>query len=237
MDSCQGCFGGGGVGAIDWEPISWNTMNRAIDANVLSVVRPRHHPEGPPGTLAQLQNPNEPTPDEVDSLMARELASLSLKEREVVENEIHGISDNVEAEETGILDACLAEMDLNLDELKHGTAYELAENMDRSHVRSPYLRAMFIRAERWNGWEASERMIRFFEFKKRLFGEEKLVKEITLEDLDDDDMECLRAGHHQMSPHKDSAGRIILISILALRKFKTEENLVSAGARSCDFLL
>lgn len=169
---------------------------------------------------------NHPSPQAIDSLMAKELASMSLKERERVENDVHGIGDDVEDERPTLLDDCLAEMNLNLDEMKTGTAYELAEKMNKGYVTSRDFRAMFIRADRWDTWEASERMIRFFELKRQLFGDEKLVKDIHLEDLDDDDMDSLRAGHHQLSPHKDSAGRLIVAGMLALRKFKSVENIV-----------
>jgi hypothetical protein len=161
---------------------------------------------------------SNPSPQDIDFLMAKEMAAMSIKEREVAENEVHGIGEDLEESQPGIMDNCLAEMDLNLEEMKKGTAYELAEKMSKEYVCSRDLRAMFIRTDRWNTWEASERMIRFFELKRDLFGDDMLVKDIHLEDLDEDDMKCLRGGHHQLSPHKDSAGRAIVVSLLALRK-------------------
>lgn len=196
-----------------------------LEASLLSTTAPTFFPDEPPEAEVAAQVGDHPTPGDIDSLLAREMASMSLKERQLAEAEVHGMADN--KERPGLLQQCVEEMELSLEELKGGTAYEVAEAMDPQYVKSPKLRIMFIRADRWNTWEASERMIRFFELKLELFGTGKLCKDITLEDLDADDMESLRSGHHQLSPHKDSAGRVILVGLLALRKFKTVEALVS----------
>ena len=79
---------------------------------------------------------------------------------------------------------------------------------------------MFLRADRYDPREAAERMIRFLDLKKELFGTQKLVKEITLDDFDEDDMETLRSGYMQVPPYKDMAGRTILVGMLKLRKMK-----------------
>lgn len=224
MDQCQGCLSSIFSGNGGWSPpgedadfFDWRSSNNFLMAQGAST------PVEAPVLESSSSNPS---PQDIDSLMAKEMAAMSLMEREVAESEVHGISDNVEDERPGILDDCLAEMDLNLEEMKAGTAYELAEKMSKEYVTSRKLRSLFIRADRWNTWEASERMIKFFELKRKLFGDEKLVKDIQLEDLDEDDMDSLRAGHHQLSPHKDSAGRLILVGMIALRKFKTMDNMV-----------
>ena len=72
---------------------------------------------------------------------------------------------------------------------------------------------MFLRAEEYDPSDAAERMIRFFEFKKELFGVEKLVKDIALDDMDEDDMHFLGNGYCQVSPYTDTAGRTIFVFI------------------------
>jgi hypothetical protein len=69
-------------------------------------------------------------------------------------------------------------------------------------------------------------MVRFFELKKRLFGAEKLVKDITLDDLDEDDMDTLETGCVQVSPLIDMAGRPIFVVPTKLRGYKVVENYV-----------
>jgi len=64
--------------------------------------------------------------------------------------------------------------------------------MSECFVRDPNKRIMFPRAENYDPVKAAERMLRYFEKKKNLFGAEKLVKKITLEDLSEDDLDWRR---------------------------------------------
>ena len=47
---------------------------------------------------------------------------------------------------------------------------------------------MFLHADCYAPKDAAKQMVHFFELKKSLFGAEKLVKVITLDDLDKDDI-------------------------------------------------
>ena len=85
----------------------------------------------------------------------------------------------------------------------------------------------FLRAERYDAVEAAKRMIRFFELKKEIFGVEKLVRDITLQDLSDDDMDTLKCGCVQLCPRTDMAGRPILICFNGIRRYEAPENAVS----------
>ena len=80
-------------------------------------------------------------------------------------------------------------IEYHLQNIKSNTAYALAEAMSRKYVSSRRLRMMFLRADRYNSEDAAERMIRFFDLKESLFGVHKLVKDITLDDLDENDIE------------------------------------------------
>jgi hypothetical protein len=170
---------------------------------------------------------NSPSPDEVISMIAQDMTRLSLQEREKAENDVHGIGHG-DIETPELLDRCITEMDACLEATKRGTAFELAEAMDRSYTSNFDLRAMFVRAELYCASEAAQRIIRFFECKRDLFGTGLLTKDITLEDLDDDDdIEALESGGLQLCPAKDCAGRPIIAIMLRLRKFKRIENMVS----------
>ena len=48
---------------------------------------------------------------------------------------------------------------------------------------------MFLRAERFDAPKAAIRLVNHFEGKLVLFGEDKLVKRITLDDLEEEDIE------------------------------------------------
>lgn len=135
-------------------------------------------------------------------------------------------SDQFETSE--VLQRCASQLDSHLQTIKRGTALELAEAMDRVYTSSWALKIMFIRAERYRPVEAAERLVRFFELKKELFGTKLLTTDILLEHLNPDDIEALRSGGLQICPVKDVAGRPIISIMLAIRKYKAAENMVSA---------
>jgi hypothetical protein len=178
------------------------------------------------GTLAAISGQPVPTPNEMDRIIAKEMTDLSLQERESAENDVHGIRQS-RAEDPLALQNGLLHLQRHLDTMKKGTVYEEAEMMNRNYVTDHKFRLKFLRADLYDPKEAAERMIRFFELKKSLFGTEKLVKDITIDDLDEDDMETLRSGYMQLPPYTDMAGRTILIGMLKLREMKTVENAVS----------
>lgn len=130
-------------------------------------------------------------------------------------------------EDTLSLQSKLLQMQIHLDRIKAGTAYEEAERRDIIYTRNRELQLMFIRADRYQPKEAAERMVRWFDLKKSLFGSFKLCKSISLDDLNDDDMECMRSGYMQLPPYRDVAGRVIAVGMMKLRKMRSKENVVS----------
>ena len=69
---------------------------------------------------------------------------------------------------------------------------------------------MFLRANEYNAQAAADHMLRFFDSKHELFGKEKLVKDITMRDLDEQDIASIKAGYIQHSG-SDRSGRQILV--------------------------
>lgn len=65
-------------------------------------------------------------------------------------------------------------------------------------------------AEQFDARLAAVRMALHFEEKLILFGEEKLVREILLSDLNDDDMECLKTGYIQVMKELDFGNRKVI---------------------------
>ena len=168
-----------------------------------------------------------PTPEEIDALVAAELSQLSAEEREKVFEDIHGVVGEVNGEDWSFMNACLDELENHLITKKKGTAYALAESLSKEYVTNKDFCVMFLRADDYDPNDAAERMIQFFELKKTLFGTDKLVKDITLDDLDSGSIECLKSGCAQISPHKDTAGRTVLVFTYTKRRFERVENLVS----------
>ena len=69
-------------------------------------------------------------------------------------------------------------------------------------------------------------MVHHFETKQELFGEDKVARDITLDDFDKDDMACIKAGGYQILPVRDRAGRCIFVTVFYQQKYKRPENMV-----------
>ena len=69
---------------------------------------------------------------------------------------------------------------------------------------------MFLRSTRFDPVFAAKKLVSYFQVKCDLFGPEKIAKEITLHDLDEEDMKALHDGNYMFLPLLDMAGRNIL---------------------------
>ena len=107
-------------------------------------------------------------------------------------------------------------------------AYRLALLKNPSYVRNPAFRLMFLRATEGDVKKAAKRLTRHFKTKLRLFGEDKLVRDIVLDDLSEDDMEALESGGFQVLKRRDAAGRSVLFGRYTSMKYKTIDNMLRA---------
>lgn len=152
---------------------------------------------------------------EIDDLLSEALNGLSFEERQEQQEILHGVAARI-AEEANFIEDLLHELDAHLEDIKKNSVYGIAEHMDPSYVRARKFRVMFLRATRYDARASANRMLAFFEMKHQLFGSKKLVKDITLDDLDDDDIVCLKSGWIQLAG-KDMAGRQIILNLPGLR--------------------
>ena len=159
-------------------------------------------------------------------MTAKELNALSLEDRERVFEEVHGIAHSAD-EDPATITQHLVDLDQAIPEVRLDTsAYELAMSKEPSLQTDRSFRLMFLRAEDFNARRAARRLVKYFNSKRILFGEGKLTKRITLEDLNDDDMEALLRGSIQILP-KDQAGRPVVFLAGKHVKFKEWQNQVS----------
>jgi hypothetical protein len=164
----------------------------------------------------------------LDKFLAKSMHALSVEDREKALEEVNGIA-NTDPEDPFALETCLQELDKYLLSIKQGTVYEMAENMDKDYVTNRAFRLMFLRANAYDSKEtrrydtkrAAQQMKNFFDTKQMLFGNEKLVKDITLDDLDDDDKQGLERGSLQVLPVRDRAGRQIVVNFRGFASFKS----------------
>ena len=153
---------------------------------------------------------------EVDRVWKKGLDRLSEKEREgyiKLEKGIgHGITESEE-----LITESFEELEYELVQISHNTAYQRALQDNPSYVKDTRLRLAFLRADNFDARKGARRMIRFLEEKLRLFGPHCLTRNITLDDLTDDDKIVLNSGNLQASSGKDRCGRHVYFCTPKLR--------------------
>ena len=152
-----------------------------------------------------------PSTQEADALIAKELNELSSQERVRVQEQLHGVCElDVVEEDPDIVEKRLSQMEDELQRIRKKSAYERALFLSRSYVYDRDFRLMFLHANDFHPRLAAQRMVIFFELKLELFGIDKLVRRIMLDDLNEKDKDVIREGTICVLPKKDQAGRTVL---------------------------
>ena len=148
-----------------------------------------------------------------DAQLAREMNDLTVKERERLYEDLHGVS-TVQEETPEFLNSCLEQLDVELGKVPQNKRKWLdrAFFLRRSLETDRKFKLKFLRADRYNPGKAAARMAAFFQGKVELFGEDKIVKKITLDDLDPDTVQKSGRWRH-VSNIRDQAGRRVMILI------------------------
>ena len=105
-------------------------------------------------------------------------------------------------------------------------AFDRALFLKPSLENDEKLYLLFLRADRFDEVAAAKKLCLHFDHKLELFGEAKLTKTITLDDMDEDDMACFYAGSQIILPKKDRAGRSVDLINLPRMTFRHWKNQV-----------
>ena len=173
----------------------------------------------PPSGLMVDQMPDLP---QADKILAESLNDLSLEEREKVYEDIHGISDSIK-ETPELLEKALLDLDVELSIIKEKAAYEKALKASTDYVTDVSFRIRFLRADLYDSKKAASRMVRYFETKSELFGDERLALPIRLADLTDLEVAFLKRGSFQVLHSRDTKGRAVVVSMTAHHSFPRPE--------------
>jgi hypothetical protein len=149
-------------------------------------------------------------PADMDKVLAQEVHNLSLQERNRVFEEIHGVAEPFQ-EEPAFVAQCLSEFALHLSTIRNKKAYDFAFQQSPEYVNDRSLCLIFLRSNDFDIHKAAQKLAAYFDFKMEIFGREKLAQNITLDDLDENDLMYLRSGAIQILPATDRAGRPIML--------------------------
>jgi len=178
--------------------------------------------------FSQPKPPNASDPQSADSLLASQLAGLSVSDREKAYMDVHGISDNAKESPEFMVSDSLLKLQQEIDLLPDKRAYTIAKRLNSEYVQDRDFRLAFLRCERFDCQKAAIRIIRHFQMKLDLFGMEKLAVDITQDDLDVQDMDALYSSGGRFLNAYDSAGRIINL-IYTLPKVYTTDAVLRRG--------
>ncbi|CAJ1938432.1 unnamed protein product [Cylindrotheca closterium] len=154
-----------------------------------------------------------PNIDAVDSLIAKQMMELSMKDREKVYMDVHGVRQGpTETEEA--IEKGLDSMHREIDKLKDKRAYDLALSMNSEYVENRSFQLAFLRADSFDAKKGALRIVRFFQLKLDLFGEDKLVLDIVQDDLGREAMHEIYSGRKQGLDAQDRTGRWINFAIV-----------------------
>jgi hypothetical protein len=156
-----------------------------------------------------------PSMDETDSLLAKTMNQLSIKERDEALHDLHGVAD-VSDEKPEFIVERLKKLDEELEKIKSKKAYYIAKSISLNYVSNNKMRLQFLRADNYDAKNAATRLVAFFESKLELFGKEMLTKDILLSDFSKQDIADVERGYLHLLPQRDRAGRAIICTIGAL---------------------
>jgi hypothetical protein len=148
--------------------------------------------------------------EDPETLIARAINQLSLQDRELAYEDLHGVAAGIN-ETPAFIEESLQKMEQSLQGVRHKPAYDAALTMQADYVHDPKLLLMFLRADRFDAEKAAKRFTLWLDWKSKLFGQERLCqRHIGLDDLDDDARWTVKSGFFQMLPERDSRGRLII---------------------------
>ena len=164
-----------------------------------------------PLSTVKAKNIGENSQADFDVSLAREMNRLSIEERERRFEEIHGVFRNIEETPDLIREKVYALGSFIDSSSIPKPAYNAACEMDRDYVESDKFRLMFLRAELFDVEKAAKRLLMFLEKKMQYFGNDALVRPLTLKDLSESDQRTLEAGSVQVLPYRDRSGRVVFL--------------------------
>lgn len=189
------------------------------------------------GSIAKMAIEEYPDTKYMDALLTKELTELSLQEREQVYGDLHCIPEDLPKESLDKLWAQISQVKRVLNEMDPSIkeAYIEAQRQDPKMLTNLKFILKFLRAAQYDPDQCAHRLAVYFETKKQIFGSEKLMKRLTLEDLDESGREVLEKGVCQLLPLQDRAGRGIIF--WSMMQENASRNLSKHGRRQAQFYI
>ena len=145
-----------------------------------------------------------------DAELAKEMTELSVKEREQVLEDIHGVAPDRE-ETPEFTSSALTQFDIEL----HRIPKTKKKSLEKAFFLRPSLamdtkfKLMFLRADQYEPKKAAYRMVAYFKNKHTLFGDDLLARKIRYNHLSQEDITFFEQGSIIELPQRDQTSRPI----------------------------
>ena len=153
-------------------------------------------------------------PYDIDSLLSDELLLLSLRDRNAIDEEIHGVLALAPKESPQFLETALFKLSVELNRIPNDNpskaAYLESQKFPNTYVDGSDFRLRFLRCELFDVKKAAIRMVKFLSIASDLFGPFVLQRPIRFTDLPKEEEKLFRTGNIQPLPYRDRAGRTIM---------------------------
>lgn len=154
-------------------------------------------------------------PNHADALLARDLNRMTVEQRSIVFDDVHGVR-NLRPEETNPIKMMesLDGMNSAIHRIEVKPAFDEAYRLDSQYVlRDKQFRMKFLRAEEYDFHQAAQRFVNYLDFTYELFGPLALMRPLFLDDLSKEEQNVVKDGSQQLLPIRDRMGRRIFSRI------------------------
>lgn len=160
-----------------------------------------------------------------NTLLSQEMMNLSMNDRNDIQEEIHGVKCLAMEESPEYLEAALRELAYTIDELTPNyekQAYLQSQQPPQNgpnrdyrsyptYVNEADFRLRFLRCELFDIRKAAQRMLKFLDIAKELFGVYALRRPIRLSDFSKEEIRYMKKGRYQVLPNRDRSGRRVCV--------------------------
>mmetsp|Transcript_4017 Transcript_4017/g.9277 ORF Transcript_4017/g.9277 Transcript_4017/m.9277 type:complete len:495 (-) Transcript_4017:264-1748(-) len=159
-------------------------------------------------TLHGSNNTERPEMKQTEDFLASEMNKLSVQERANALDDVHCVGEELK-ETPEMIEKGLAEFQKAVEEARN-PVYEMACQQNRSYMEDPTLRLQFLRANFYDVGASVHQMMNLLECKAKYFGNDAVARDITLDDLNEEDMVMMLSGLCHIQDGRDRSGRVIL---------------------------
>ena len=154
------------------------------------------------------KNQTKPLMKETELMLASALSNLTAQERTLALHDVHCVGEELK-ESPEIVEKSLVEFDQAVQRQRN-PVYDIAVSHNRAYVENRSFRLRFLRAAMHNIGLAVANMMNFLDNKLLHFGEDKVSREIRLNDLNEEEVGLLVSGIFHIQNDRDPMGRVIV---------------------------